>query len=289
MKVLVVCIAMASIGLITRASQPPPDRKEGKPTLLVGFFGGINFSQPQSIDNFEVLNYLGTPPENTGKTYSGLFQNIGNQFGFVMFYPVKGNFHTGLLPSYASYNYTYITRQSWQDAGGNTLDAERTHEQKLRYFEIPLVLRYYMGTGKVKPYVEGILSYGFLHNALKTVTSDYLQNTGSTVIPVQNSEISADYSSSFITSKIDIGMGAGISYDFDQLILTLGASYMQNFNNITDEQHRYTNQLFSGSTYDVQDNLNLNSLKINLAIIFPISKITRKGTVECHYFKKKRK
>ncbi len=289
MKRLIVFLVAAFVLSATGIPKPPPGN-DSKPTLLVGFFGGVNFSQPFSLNSFQVIDYLGTSPDITGKSYSGFLKNIGNQFGFVMFYPVKGNLHVGLLPSFNTYNYQYKTHQVWQDAANNSsIEAERTNRQKLRYIEIPLVIRYYIGTANLKPFVEGYASYGLLQNAQKSVISDFTQYSGNVAIPVQHSEMSGDYSSSYITSKIDLGAGGGVSYDFDQLIVTLGVSYSFNMNNIVNEKGRFDNQTFSGSQYDVQDNIRLPALKINLAIIFPISKITRRGAVDCHYFKEKRK
>lgn len=260
-------------------------RDKNRPSLLIGFYGGINFSQPKSLNSFGVSNNLSSMVNAYEKQYDGMFDNIGNQFGFAMFYPAFGNLHVGLLPSYSSYKYAYKNNISWDESGVTTLNSTTNHTQKLRYFEIPIVARYYIGTASFKPYVEGIFTYGMLHTADKKANSKYEQFDGATSSIIQNTTLSADYSNSYINSKISLGLGAGVSYDFNQLILMLGASYDFNLNNIASEKNRYSNDLFVGSTYDVQDNLNLHALKVNISVIFPINKITKKTSIECYYFK----
>ncbi len=280
---IVLVFYMFHFGLLVKAND------NSKPTLLVGFFGGVNFSQPSSLKSFGVSNNIGTSSITPDKDYDAMFSNIGNQFGFAMFYPAFGNLHLGLLPSYSSYRYAYNSQQNWSETNGSTIAEETNHAQKLRYFEIPLVVRYYIGTANIKPYVEGVFSYGMLHTADKTAQTEIIRTNASSSSVIQNTSIKSDYGDSYITSKLDLGFGAGVSYDFNQLILMLGFSYYYNLNNITDEKNRYSNDLFVGNSYDVQDDLNLHALKINLSIIFPISKITKRSAIECHYFKKKRK
>ncbi len=280
---LITLVFLLLLGITGRAQD------KNKPSLLVGFYGGVNFSQPRTSEGHQVVEFLGTTPNYTSKSYDNMMSNLGHQFGFVMFYPAMGNLHVGLLPNYSSYSYGYNNEQLWNETDGSTLTAYHDHQQKLRYFEIPLVVRYYIGTAKLKPYVEGLFSYGLLLIAEKSVQSDYTRSDGINSGVIQQTNVNGDYKSNYIISKWDIGAGAGISYDFDQLILTLGATYQYNLNPISNEKNRYNNSLFTSSTYDVQDKLSLNALKINLSVIFPISKITKKGAVECYYFKEKRR
>ncbi|MCU4174896.1 outer membrane beta-barrel protein [Carboxylicivirga sp. N1Y90] len=275
--------------LLAAFISPISAKDKNKPSLLVGFYGGMSFSQARSSEGHQVLEYLGSTPNFTNKSYDAMFSNLGHQFGFVMFYPAMGNLHVGLLPNYSSYSYGYHNEQEWLDNNGASLAVIHNHQQKLRYLEIPLVVRYYIGTNKLKPYVEGLFSYGFLLTADKSVDSDYTRNDGSTNTLTQQTKVNGDYKSNYITSKWDIGAGAGVSYDFDQLIVTLGATYQYNLNPISNAKNRYNNDLFTSSTYDVQDKLSLDALKINLSVIFPISKITKKGAVECYYFKEKKR
>ncbi len=223
------------------------------------------------------------------KSYDGLFKNVGNQFGFSIFYPAWGNFHIGLLPAYSSYQYAYNTQYAWNGSSQYSLENQTTHQQKLRYLEIPISLRYYFGYQNFKPYLEGIVSYSLLHTANKKASTNYTQTNELYSSEIQSSVLQSDYSNSYITSKFDLGVGAGISYDFNQIILMLGASYNYNLHNIINEKERYSNNLFVGNSYDVQDDLKLHSLKINLMVIFPISKLTKRSSIECHYFNEKRR
>ena len=284
--VLLVTYFVANVFIIsTLYGKKPP--KEQKSTLLVGFYGGINFSKPQIINSYNILETMDHNTSIEGKDYKSIFQNLGSQFGFITFYPVAGNFHVGLLPSFSTYTYNYNTANSWFDPDLPEMSINQifNHKQKLRYVEIPLVARYYFGTAALKPYLHGIFSYGILHSADKIVDSEINITQGETPIPINSMGNSASYNNSYITSKLDIGGGAGISYDFNQLILTLDLSYVMNLNNITNEKARYDNPNFTGASYDIQDDIKLNNLFINLGLIFPINKITKRGSVECTYFK----
>lgn len=276
------------VAVVITASAAGQSGDDRKPSLLVGFYGGINFTSPSVKESYYTVHSLDNV-STSEKNYAPMFQNMGHQFGFVMFYPVAGNLHVGLLPSYASYKYQYDVASTWTNSTGSTLTGNFDHLQRLRYFELPATVRYYVGTARFKPFVEGLFSFGLLHIADKQATIDYSASTGGTSSTVQHNQVNGDFKEAYLTSKWDVGAGAGISYDFDQLILTLGASYMYQLNTISNDKNRYNNGLFANNTYSVEDRLSLNNLKINLSIIFPISKITKRGAVECHYFKEKRK
>lgn len=282
---LAFCLIANSIVFSTLKGIMPS--KNQKSTLLVGFYGGVNFSKPLVLEFYQIIESIDDTPAINEKEYEGFFSNFGNQFGFVAFYPVVGNFHIGLLPSFSTYSYHYNSYNSWIDPSLPDASINQTfkHHQKLRYIECPLVARYYFGTNAFKPFLHGIFSYGFMHSTDKVVESEINYDLGTSAVPITSSENSASYTDSFIKSKLSMGGGAGVSYDLNQLILTLDVSYLVNLNNITNESNRYSNPNFTGASYDIQDDIRLNSIFINLGLIFPINKITKRGAVECTYFK----
>ena len=132
-----------------------------------GFGGGINFSQVNSKDEFSLYEDLAG--NTSSNSYSGLFENFGNQYFF------QAEYHSdplviGIRPGTYSYRFS---RE-------NTLVFEGSEEVQvnhftLRYFNIPLEIKYMFPGDRLRPYVGGGLAWGKLMGGGKESTPDSFQ------------------------------------------------------------------------------------------------------------------
>jgi hypothetical protein len=265
--------------------------KKKLPDMYIGFSGGINFTQSVTNESFgipSIIDNSGT--NNYKKDYQSLFSNFGNQFHFEIWYPLSNIFHIGLCPGIGTYQYNYKTSAQWTDGltAVSTVQ-EVKHNQKLRYFEIPVIFRYVLRFEKISPFLQIGGSYNILMNAQKQAQSTITQKSTNTEYNLNSTSIGGDVSSSFIKSKFTVLGGIGAFFDIKIAVISLDVSYHLGLNNITNEKNRYSNPTFSGAYNDVQDNIVLNHIVFNLSVLFPLNSIKRRGAVECIYFDNKKK
>ena len=80
------------------------------------------------------------------------------------------------------------------------------------------------------------------------------------------------YNDQYIKSRLAAVAEVGAIYNFNDLQIMFGIGYHYNFNNVTNENNRYSNQLITGSSYDINDNIRLHALNFNVRIILPLNK-----------------
>ena len=265
------------------------NKKKG-PDIYIGFSGGINFTQAKPLNQFGILNSL-TETENDffTKDYKPLLFNLGNQFNFMFWYPVKEVLHLGISPGMATYNYTYVTTTSWNDEANNDVTRlTNTHHQKLRYLEIPITVRYLIRFHSMSPYLQVGGSYGRLYAAQKQSSGDLVLETTSGEFPINTQSNSGDVQDAYIGTKLTLFGGVGVAMDLKYVVLTLDANYHHGLNNVVNESNRYSDNTFSGATYDVQDDIKLKHVVINLGLLFPINQIKKRGALDCIYFNDRR-
>ena len=265
--------------------------KKKLPDIYIGFSGGINFTQSLVTEPYGIISSInGTGGNNSTKNYQSLISNLGNQFHFEIWYPISNVLHLGLCPGIGTYTYNYKTSASWIDStSSTTTNQQLTHNQRLRYFEIPLTIRYVQRFESLSPYLQAGGSYNILMSAQKQAKSSLVQQISGIDYSLSNESTAGDVNSLYIKSKFTAFAGVGTFIDVKIAVISIDASYHFGLNNITNEQNRYNNSTFSGSLNDVQDNLILNHLVFNVALLFPLNSIKRRGAVECIYFDNKKK
>ncbi len=271
----------------------------GDLSFRVGIKGGINFTVAIPLERFSVLQPIqGADAASGEKDYAMLFRNLGHQYGFIGMLDITPALRISLEPTFSNYTLKYEAASEWTDAS-NTADriAVTTHyTDKLRYFEIPVVLRYVMGAGQIKPYLAAGFFYGMLTGASGQVESSTVQYISEVEIPLENSTYEGDISNNFIKTRLAAFPGAGLMVDLSFATVFAEADYFFTLHNVVDESDRYSNQQSTGGYYNVPDNLRLDNLVIHLGILFNINRVTGQGrqgrgrgsAVECPPVNKKR-
>ncbi len=242
--------------------------------LLVGFKGGVNFSVVFPTQRFSVIQSLdGTGASQAQKEYGSFFRNTGYQYGFVGMIRVGKSFLVSIEPAFSSYVMKYQARSTWYNTSTPTDRIEITTKftDKLRYFEIPIEVRYELGTGQIRPYLAAGFFYGMLTGALGSAQSSTVQYINDVAINLENNESAGDISGNYITTRLATFPGIGLFVDYSRFILFAEADYYISLHNIVNESARYSNQQSVGSSYNVPDNLKLDNLVINIGVLFRIN------------------
>ncbi len=258
----------------------------GKPqlTFLVGFKGGVNFSVVSPTQRFTVLQPVDAAGSTqTQKVYEAFFRNFGFQYGFIGLCRLNPSISLSLEPTFSEYSMKYFTENNWLSSAdpSNRIETRTEFIDRLKYFEIPIVMRYAFNSGKIKPFISAGLFYGLLTAAPAQSTTTLIQYTGVVEIPLERGETAGDGAGNFISSRFAFFPGLGLSYTFEFMTLLLEADYFFGLHNIVDESARYSNQQLIGGTYNVPDNLRFDNLILNLGVLFNINRIKAGSAVEC--------
>jgi hypothetical protein len=216
--------------------------------LRIGFGGGVNLTQVMDLEPYNVYEDL----SGTGYTeeYSYLFQNLGSQY----FVQIEW-FYKYLVVVLKPGTYTYhFSKHNEIIFNNETVEEEIPY--LLRYFSVPVEVRYNLDMQRFRPYVGGTVAYSHLLPSLDASNQ------------------------TFIRTKFTAGAVAGTYIDLRYIILDLNAGYHFGLHNITSKADRFESG--SGDTY-AQDDIMLNGLQINLSVLFSLQKQKHYSNVECFY------
>jgi hypothetical protein len=216
--------------------------------LRIGFGGGINAAQIMVLETYNVFEDL------SGATYmneyTGTFQNIGNQY-FIQLEWFNDYFILALKPGTYTYRFSKVNEVVFT----NETAREET-PYLLRYFAVPLEIRYRFDLQRFRPYLGLTASYSHLLGSLDASNQ------------------------TFIKSKFTAGAVAGSYIDLRYVILDLNVAYHAGLHNVTSKSNRF--ETGSGSTF-AQDDILLNDLQVNLSLLFSLQKQKHYSNVECFY------
>jgi hypothetical protein len=260
------------------------------PVLLVGFKGGINFSVVSPTLRFSVFQGINGDGTTGYKNYDAFYKNMGYQYGFIGMIELSPLINLSLEPSFSSYSIKYSALSSWSDASStiNHLEINTDFIDRLKYFEIPLIIRYKLASGKIRPFLSAGFFYGMMTGSQSQVHSTTTQYLGDLETELESSTAGYDNSDNFIQTRLAVFPGAGFFYDFSFMTIFAEASYIFGLNNIVSESARYSNQQIVGSNYNVPDNLRFDNPTVNIGLLFNINRRGEGQAVDCPTFKKRK-
>jgi hypothetical protein len=240
--------------------------------LVIGFKGGVNFSMVIPTQRFSVIQSMGGTTSPAQKEYGPFFRNTGYQYGFVGMIRVGKSFLVSIEPGFSSYIMKYQASSTWYaSTPADRIEMTTKFTDKLRYFEIPVELRYELGSGQIRPYLAAGFFYGMLTGALGSAESSTVQYINNTGINLESSTSAGDISGNYITTRLATFPGIGLFVEYSRVILFAEADYYISLHNVVNESARFSNQQSVGSSYNVPDNLKLDNLVINIGVLFRIS------------------
>lgn len=216
--------------------------------LRIGFGGGVNFAQIIVLEPYNIYEDLsGVSYLNT---YSDIFQNIANQY-FVQIEWFNDYIIVALKPGTYTYRFSKLNEIVFSN---ETVEQENPH--LLRYFTVPLEVRYRFDLQRFRPYAGASIAYSNLLGSLDASNQ------------------------TFINSRFTAGAVAGTYIDLRYVILDLNVGYHMGLHNVSNKAERF--ETGGGGTF-AQDDIMLNELQINLSILFSLSKQKHYSNVECFY------
>ena len=264
---IVLSFIMLSIPLFAFAGQK--NNPESK--FLIGLKGGLNLSQQIILEQFQVFSNL-SEDDAGAKEYNTIWKNLGIQYGFVGLYRLHKKLNLIIEPTFSNYKYGYKSITEWQDNSGTILTSSQNHTQNLHYFELPIIIQYFFDQRPVKPYFLIGGYYGYLLGAEKVINIDEYISINGQRFKTASEHQHVYFNDQYIKSRFAGIAGTGAIYDLTAMQLMFGVSYHFSLNNISRENARFSNQLITGSAYDINDNIRLNTIEFNLRILFPINK-----------------
>jgi|TARA_R110000737_G_scaffold94590_1_gene128409 hypothetical protein len=253
--------------------------KEGK--SYFGLVGGINFSLLKITDRYSVLT---SPEVNTDKDYDKFGKNRGVQFGIRYSYNFSNTISLQTGFGYQTSGFNYFTNYSWADTVNNqNFTREMHHLQKISYFTLPIMARWEMTKGQLKPFVQGGIFMDFRHQAKKVINYDNTIDGEETENQLSSSSLVSitDY-----TRKFNMGLmgGIGISYNTKFITIGLESNFRYGFYKIMNDEVRYSDiNGFSLQYLDVLDQMKLSDLNVQLSVSLAIS-----NTVSANILRKRR-
>jgi hypothetical protein len=216
--------------------------------LRIGFGGGINFAWITDLEPYSIYEDL------SGATYTNVYSDMGQNLGSQYFVQIEWfykYFVVVLKPGTYSYHFSKHNEIVFSN---ETVEEEIPY--LLRYFSVPLELRYNLDMQRFRPYAGGAVAYSHLLPSLDASNQ------------------------TFIRTRFSAGAVAGTYIDLRYIILDLNAGYSFGLHNITSKADRY--ETGSGETY-AQGDITLNGLQINLSILVSLQKQKHYSNVECFY------
>lgn len=216
--------------------------------LRIGFGGGVNFAQIVDLEPYNIYEDLSG--DTYLNTYSDIFQNIGNQY-FVQIEWFNDYLIVALKPGTYTYRFSKLNELVFSN---ETVEQETPY--LLRYFTVPLEVRYRFDLQRFRPYAGASIAYSNLLGSLDASNQ------------------------TFISSRFTAGAVAGTYIDLRYVILDLNVGYHMGLHNITNKADRF--ETGGGETF-AQDDIMLNDIQINLSVLFSLSKQKHYSNVECFY------
>lgn len=256
--------------------------------LIFGLKGGVNFSLISPTRRFSVIQGMnGSSVAVPEKDYALFYENTGYQYGFIGLYKINKSLSISIEPTFSSYTIKYTTGNSWSD-NINRIEITTDFNTKLKYFEIPLILRYEINTGEIRPFIAAGFFYGLQTGAPAHAKSTTVQFVNDVEIPLDNSESAGDVSGNYINTRLAVFPGAGLLYELGFMSIFAEVDYIIGLHNVVNESARYSNQQSVGGYYDVPDNLRFDNLVFNMGVLFNITSRQKGSAIECPTFIRKR-
>ena len=279
--ILILLLAFAGSDLM---GQGRKRRKPSKPAsaneqflqtqFWIGFKGGINLSQANPEQSFSTFAALDFPEADLVKTYND-FEDVGTQFGLEFIFYHKG-FSLSLYPNYSRFNFSYSNFYEYSSIASPDLVLTLDYQQKvqLEYLDFPVVLKYDILKGDLRPFVQLGFYYSSLVDANKEVNVSGTDFASGGEDPFQRPALIVGAEDLFINSSTGLIGGIGLNYDQWNVRFMLDINYRYGFNNITSVENRYSDNRLAGSG-DALDDLTLDNLTFNMGVLFPLRFISK--------------
>lgn len=143
-----------------------PNPKGFKKDVLIGCYGGLNFSIPHIKNGFEILSQAGNALPG-GKDYGNLLRNHGFQFGVTGYLKVSDHIAISAWPGFSHYNFNYSVFNNWAD-GSSIQNSTYRFTDRYNTIKFPVEVSYiFLPDKKLNLFISGGLRYEFIFGSSK--------------------------------------------------------------------------------------------------------------------------
>ena len=256
------------------------------PQWQLGIKGGINLSDVAVTQSYSVVTPLDLGSNIThGKVYDKPYSNIGNHIGLTGAVAISPKVVLGFEPGYTTYKFGYETNYQWSQYEDlqSYVTVSNDIDHSISYLDFPLMLRYNLKVGPLKPYFQLGGYYGFRTNADKNVNTSIEDGAAGGLDQLSDNSQRIGVDELFLKSSAGILGGAGLSLDVGDspssmsgstdlgtVRFVLGVNYRYGLHNIVNVKTRYNDSALTSGTYDVTDDLELRNFEIYLGCQFTL-------------------
>lgn len=226
------------------------DKFKSKPIFRVGIKAGLNWTNVNSIQTFGSFNTASTLTA-VQKAYSA---KVGVSLEATFEYQLTDNLEAIAGLNYSAQSYEVVNSPYAEEIFNVTLTESQT------WLKIPIMARYGIQLGSIKPYVFGGISVDYL---LAASMSGRRQGGQSATIDGQ--DLIDDKLRSQLHQSI-IG-GVGLKLKSKTNFVVIEARYSQGLRNIVETSNRLVNQELVFRAGHVDDNFSINNMSISIGYI----------------------
>jgi hypothetical protein len=243
-----------------KAYQDMHDGFEIRNYLNLGFSAGLNHSSFSILDYHSYASISEEPASY--QTFTGFNFNLWASYFLIYDFYFKAGLGFQQHEFYQQeiiFNYQLVSsRETYQ------------------YLSIPLQLEYQFSKWKLKPFVNGGVSYHTLSSAQADITNSPIEGgIPNPFAGVTRSVEDYDISHQRTSGHWNLLVGGGLRYQVQHFSIEASIYYENGENNLVEESVRYQNsELISQYSY-VPDDFKLRQLSFNLGIVYSFLKPVR--------------
>ncbi len=256
------------------------------PQWQLGVKGGVNLGHVEATQSYTVVTPLDLGSNLTNaKMYDQAYSNMGNHIGLTSSFAVNPNISLSFEPGYTTVKFGYETSYQWSQFEDQQSYVNVTNDvdHSISYLDFPLMLRYHLKTGPLKPYIQLGGYYGFRTNADKNINTRIEDGAAGGLDEISNVSERIGVDELFLRSSAGVLGGAGVSLDVGSsptgmnagsdlgtVRFSLGVNYRYGLHNVVDVKNRYDDSSLTSGSYDVTDDLELRNIEIYLGCQFTL-------------------
>jgi hypothetical protein len=240
------------------------------PRWLIGLKGGTNFTMAHPGDRYTIIKPAAETEGNSNdKDYVfNLAYSRGMQAAVIVEYALTKDLSVCIQPAIGSIKFQYKNNFEWE--GENSTEPKTvkfTHNQRLKYIEIPAILKYRFLKSKLKAYLQIGGFYRFTTAAYKSIDV----NVGESGFPSEAGAKGVNIKNQITRFDIGFLIGSAVGFDTRRLRLEIEVNYKHSLRNIVNGDQRYENNELVFGYYDVFDDIKVRNWELSFNILLPVS------------------
>lgn len=242
--------------------------------FLIGFHGGVNYTDLQPTASHSVVEYLIPPDQLPQNSYAELWDNgPGTQWGLSFDFEFGNWVGVEFNPSYSFQKFSYQVGYQWSSTElvEQNYQVGYTYEQRLSYIQLPLHLKLMVPLGKIVPYLKVGGFYNILDNANQTIQTSQLDPASGGTVSQPTGEVSFNVEHLLEKHQYGATGGVGVAFNLNYLRVGLEGTYLYGIQPVTNEYARFTDRATHSPAVNVLDDWQWRNVQFAMTFHFPVN------------------